>query len=76
MHGKKLFTGIIFVKGFFLFDIASVHEIEYPFRYCDHALYIRIWKTRALVLGWWKQSSDIDEHLMRSIGGRILYAEK
>ena len=76
MHGKKLFTGIENVKGFFIFDIAPVYEIEHPFRICKHALFTRIWKNKALVLGWWTRSSGMEKTLLLSLRGRIINAEK
>lgn len=73
MHGKFLFTGIERVKGIFLFDIAYVHEIEEPFRRCDHALYVHIWPGKALVTGFWKKRrSTVDQHLIKAMGGRAL----
>lgn len=71
-HGKKLFTGIEHVKGFFLFDVAPVHEIEHPFRSCNHALYIHCWPGKAVVLGWWKKRHNETENLMKAVGGRVV----
>jgi hypothetical protein len=70
MHGKRLFTGLENVKGRFLFDVAPVHEIEHPFRSCNHAVYVHFWPRKALVLGWWKKRHSETENLMRAVGGR------
>jgi phage-related protein len=76
-HGKWLFTGIENVKGRFLLDIASVHEIEYPFRKCNRALYIHAWPGVALVLGIWKKKTKTtDEHLIEALKGRIIDLQK
>jgi len=71
MHGRNLFTGVEYVKGFFLFDMAPVFEIEHPFRKCKHALYVRIWFNRALVLGWWRQGDEVSNLLMAVRGNKI-----
>jgi len=76
MHGRYLFAGIENVKGYFLLDIAPVHEIEHPFRSCNHALYIHHWPKKAIVLGWWKKRYDETENLMRAVKGREYDLEK
>jgi hypothetical protein len=72
MHGERLFAGIENVKGRFLFDVASVHEIEHPFRSCNHALYIHFWPRKALVLGWWKKRHNETDNLLLAVQGRNL----
>ena len=72
MHGKFLFTGIENVKGFFLLDIAPVHEIEHPFRSCNHAWYIHAWPGKAIVIGWWKKRYSEEQNLLRAVQGRNL----
>jgi hypothetical protein len=76
MHGRWLFTGIEYVKGRFLFDIAPVYEIEHPFRICYHALFIRIWPNMAAVIGWWRKSIGEDKTLLLSLRGKILALEE
>jgi hypothetical protein len=72
-HGKKLFTGVESIKGFFLFDIAPVHEIEHPFRKCSHALYLHAWPGKAVVLGIWrKNTKTLEEHLLEALRGRVM----
>jgi hypothetical protein len=75
MHGgRRLFTlffGLEYVKGRFLFDLAPVFEIEHPFRICKHALFIRIHRNRALVLGWWRKSNGMEKTLLLSLRGRV-----
>lgn len=72
MHGRKLFTGVENVKGFFLIDIAPVHEIEHPFRSCNHACYLHVWPGKAVVIGWWKKRHSEDSNLMLALQGRKL----
>jgi hypothetical protein len=77
MHGRKLFTGIIYVRGFFIVDVAPVHEIEHPFRKCRFALYVRIWYNLAVVIGIWdKGHPDIQKHLISALGGRVVDTEE
>lgn len=76
MYGKKGFTGIQYVKGFFALDVAPVYEIEHPFRVCKRALFIRMTKNKALVLGWWRQGSDIEKTLLSALRGKIIHDEE
>jgi hypothetical protein len=72
MYGKKLFTGVENVRGFFALDIAPVYEIEYPWRICEHALYFHIWPGKALVAGIWnKNRIPLEKHLLAAMRGRI-----
>jgi hypothetical protein len=76
-HGKYLFTGIENVKGYFVFDIAPIYEIEYPWRICNFALYVHIWPRKALVFGWWKnKKTSVDQHLLDAMRGRVHEAKK
>lgn len=75
-HGKKLFTGIEQVRGFFLFDISSVHEIEHPFRKCRYAVFLHFWPGKALVLGVWGQrKASLEAHLIEALDGRKISVE-
>ena len=76
MHGKRLFTGIINVKGLFLFDVAPTYENEYPFRACEHSWVIHIWPGKALVVGCWRKKYDETSNLMKSVGGRVVSEEQ
>lgn len=72
-HGKRLFIGIESVSGLFIYDIASVHEIEHPFRKCDKALYLHLWPGKAVVLGKWKDKiKPLEDHLIEALRGRII----
>lgn len=53
MRGKNLFTGLIPVKGFFVFDVAPTREVEEPFRECKYSLIVHCWPRKAIVLGKW-----------------------
>lgn len=70
MHGKRLFTGIVHVKGLFVFHMSTMTEIEYPWRICDHALHIHFWPGKALVVGRWKEGLGETGNLLRAIRGR------
>jgi len=72
-HGKWLFCGLENVKGRFLIDMAPIYEIEYPFRFCEKAAFIRVSPARALVLGCWRQSMNLDSHLLAALGGRVVH---
>jgi len=72
MHGSPLFVGIENVKGVFVLDVAPVHEIEHPFRSCNHAWYIHVWPGKALVLGWWKKRHTEEQNLLMAVQGRNL----
>lgn len=76
MHGRKLFTGIENVKGFFVLDMAPIFEIEHPYRKCKHALFVRIWKTKAIILGWWRQGDEVSNLLMAVRGSKINVEEE
>lgn len=73
-HDKgNFFIGVENVKGNFIFDIASVHEVEYPYRKCEHALFIHIWPHKALVLGKYSaHSGHVTAHLLEALGGKII----
>lgn len=72
-HGKKFFIGVESVRGFFVYDIASVHEIEHPFRKCNRALYLHLWPRKAIVIGIWKNSKKtLEDHLVEALRGRII----
>lgn len=72
-HGNKIFCGIESVRGFFLFDVAPVHEIEHPFRKCHKALYVHMWPGKAVVLGVWQHSKNkLEDHLIEALRGRII----
>jgi hypothetical protein len=73
MHDLRnsLFYGFENVRGRFVYDVASVHEIEYPFRKCDKALYIHILPGKALVLGKWKEGEELEQHLLEAMRGRV-----
>lgn len=66
------FAGFENVKGDFLYDIASVHEVEHPYRVCDKALFLHVLPRKALVLGVWKEGKDFDDHMLEALGGRIV----
>lgn len=72
MHGKRFFIGVENVKGLFFIDKAPVWEIEHPFRVADPAYFFHVWPGKALVAGWWKQSTDLEKHLLEAMGGRIV----
>lgn len=72
----RLFTGAENVKGRFIYDVSYVYEHEYPYRKCDRALFLHVLPRKALVLGWWKDSGNTEEHLLKALGGRELVQEK
>lgn len=77
MHGKPIFVGYIsLVRDAPRFHIAPVYEIEHPFRLCEKALYTRLWKTHAFVIGLWRKS-DLSEQelLLRAVKGRMIGPE-
>jgi len=72
--GRQIFWGFENVKGKFVYEIQSVHEIEYPFRVCDKALYLHVLPSKALVVGIWKAgNSDTELHLLQALRGRLVY---
>ncbi len=71
IHGKRLFTGTENVKGRFFIDVAPVFEIEHPYRQCRHALFVRVWITKALIFGWWRQGDEVSNLLMAVRGSKI-----
>jgi hypothetical protein len=70
MHGNRLFTGIVHVKGRFVFHMSTMTEIEHPWRICDHALHVHFWPGKALVIGKWKPGLGETGNLLRAIRGR------
>lgn len=74
MHGKPIFVGYInLVRDAPRFHLAPVYEIEHPFRLCKKALYTRLWKTHAFVIGLWRKS-NLSEHdmLLKAVRGRTI----
>lgn len=76
MHGERLFTGLENVKGRFFIDIAPIFEIEHPYRKCRHALFVRVWRTKAVILGWWRQGDEVSNLLMAVRGSKINVEEE
>lgn len=78
MQAKEitLFGGLEYVKWNMVADIAPVFEIEYPFRTCKHAFYIRISWKRALVLGRWVSGAPEEIVLLSALRGKILDFKK
>jgi hypothetical protein len=76
MHGRKLFTGIVNVKGFFALDIAPVYEIEHPFRACNHALFVHFWPGKSIVLGWWRKGRGEVRNLLLAVKGNKIDVEE
>jgi len=68
-----VFVGVEDVRGKFLFDIAPVHETEYPYRVCEKALFIHCYPGKAVVIGVWKAGDkDIMKHLLKALRGRVI----
>lgn len=75
-NNSRWFAGKQSVKGLFLFDLASVHEIDYPYRKCKRALFIHIFPRWSIYFGRWNiGTTNIDEHLLEALKGRIYVQE-
>ena len=73
MHGEHLFTGIIYVRGAPLIHVAPTTEIEHPWRKCKRSVIIRLWKGKALVLGFWRDNDKPwHDSLLEAVNGRIM----